>query len=69
MNTLHTTLINAYLDRTNNFLTTKCFADYYFIEEREALHIINIGRRLCEQEQEHFKQCEIARKEREGAVA
>lgn len=50
------TLIAAYLDRVNNFLTLECFAEHYGISEEFARHLIAEGKRLHEQNVELLKQ-------------
>lgn len=37
-------LTEMYLDYVNNFLTVSAFAQYYFISDKAAEHIIELGR-------------------------
>ena len=48
------TLVRIYLDWVNNFLTVTRYAEYYGIDETEALWTIEEGRRL------HGEQCKLA---------
>jgi len=44
------TLVKVYLDWVNNFLTVGRYAEYYGVDETEALWTIEEGRRLHEEQ-------------------
>ncbi len=44
------TLVKIYLDWVNNFLTVGRYAEYYGIDETEALWTITEGRKLHEEQ-------------------
>ena len=41
-------IIKMYLDYVNNFISTERFAEYYEVDEEDAIAIINIGRKYRE---------------------
>lgn len=41
-------LKDMYLDYVNNFLSTSAFAQYYFISDDAAEHIISLGRLILD---------------------
>lgn len=51
------TIIKMYLDWVNNFLSLDKFAEHYEIDELDANYIIDLGRKLNEEEAEknHLK--------------
>lgn len=55
MSKIKVAAIEYYLDYVNNFTTVKKLAEYYGLTEEDAESLVTIGRKLHEENVEHFK--------------